>query len=412
MKLNDLREARALKVTEMRAMLAKAEQEKRNLTADEQKAFDGLKASITDLEAQEQRAVFLESAERRSLGTPDKATANLEGAVNITDAIRAQIEQRSVTGALAEFQQEAKRNGIEAKHGGVLIPSSVFEKRATMTTTANAAITPDDPRPDQFIGLLRNSTIVRSLGARVLSGLRGDVVIPKASTASTAFWVNDGDALTESNPSYSSIRLEPKHVGALTAFSRQLALQSNPAIEQLLRDDIAAVVGLAVDKALIHGTAAAKQPVGILNAAGAQTASLATLDWAAVLAVFEKLALVNVTPNAILTHAKVATKLGSTLKSTTAGADYILQGGSINGLTAHVSNQLDAKAGSPAKGRMIVGNVGELGIGEWGATEVLANPYAAGYYERGDIQLRILHTMDAVVRRPEAFVLVEDIAIA
>ena len=413
MKLNDLREQRALKVTEARALVDKAGAEKRNLTADEQKAFDGLKASITDLEAQEQRAVFLESAERRSLGTPDKATANLEGAVNITDAIRAQIEQRSVTGALAEFQQEAKRNGIEAKHGGVLIPSSVFEKRATMTTTANAAITPDDPRPDQFIGLLRNSTIVRSLGARVLSGLRGDVVIPKASTASTAFWVNEGDALTESNPSYSSIRLEPKHVGALTAFSRQLALQSNPAIEQLLRDDIAAVVGLAVDKALIHGTAAAKQPVGILNAAGTQTASLvATLDWAAVLAVFEKLALVNVTPNAILTHAKVATKLGSTLKSTTAGADYILQGGSINGLTAHVSNQLDAKAGSPAKGRMIVGNFGELVIGEWGATEVLANPYAAGYYERGDIQLRILHTMDAVVRRPEAFVLVEDIAIA
>ena len=35
MKLNDLREARALKVTEMRAMLAKAEQEKRSLSADE-----------------------------------------------------------------------------------------------------------------------------------------------------------------------------------------------------------------------------------------------------------------------------------------------------------------------------------------------------------------------------------------
>ena len=114
MKLNDLREQRALRVAEARALVDKAGAEKRNLTADEQKAFDGLKASITDLEAQEQRAVFLESAERRSLGTPDKATANLEGAVNITDAIRAQIEQRSVTGALAEFQQEAKRNGIEA----------------------------------------------------------------------------------------------------------------------------------------------------------------------------------------------------------------------------------------------------------------------------------------------------------
>ena len=410
MNIAAIRESRAAKVAEARAIVARAEAEKRQLSADESASFEKLKSEITDLESQEQRAQFLADAERRSLGT-DTARDKLEQSVNVLDAIRAQIEQRSVTGALAEYQQEAKRNGIEAKHGGVLIPSSVFEKRATMTTATNSAIVPDDNRADQFIGLLRNSTIVRSLGARVLSGLRGDVVIPKATSASTAYWLNEGDSLTESNPAYTSIRLEPKHVGALTAFSRQLALQSNPAIEQLLRDDIAAVVGLAVDKALIHGTAANKQPVGILNVTGTQSASLATLDWAAVLAVFEKLAAENITPNAILTHAKAATKLGSTLKSASAGADYIYQGGRINGVATHVTNQLDAKTGTPATGRVIVGDFSQIVIGEWGATEVLANPFAAGYYEKGDVQLRILHTMDAVVRHPKAFVVADDITL-
>ena len=104
MKVADLREQRALRVAEARALVDKAGAEKRNLTADEQKAFDGLKASITDLEAQEQRAVFLESAERRSLGTPDKARNELEGQVNVLDAIACQIENRSASGALAEFQ--------------------------------------------------------------------------------------------------------------------------------------------------------------------------------------------------------------------------------------------------------------------------------------------------------------------
>ena len=66
-------------------------------------------------------------------------------------------------------------------------------------------------------------------------------------------------------------------------------MQSNPSIEQLLRDDIAAVVGAAVDRALLHGTALAKQPVGILNVSGIQTASLATLNWAAIIAMLEKL---------------------------------------------------------------------------------------------------------------------------
>jgi HK97 family phage major capsid protein len=408
MQLHQIREAKAARVSEARSLLASTPQ----LNAEGQAAFDRIKKEITELEAQEQRAVFIEDMERKSLGQPvDKARNDMEGQVNVLDAIAAQIENRSVTGALAEFQAEAKRQGLTARNGGILVPTSIFEKRATMTTTGAAAVVPDDYRADQFIGLLRNSLIVRQLGARVLPGLKGDTVLPKATGSATAYWVAEGDALTESNTTYSSIKLEPKTVGALTAFSRQLALQGNPSIESLLRDDISAVVGLAVDKALIHGTAAAKQPVGILNVVGIQTASLATLTWAAIVAMLEKLGLENISPNAVLTHAKAATKLQTTLKDATAGSEYLMAGGRVAGLPAYVTNQLDAKTGTPDKGRIIAGDFSSLVIGEWGVTEVLANPYAAGYYEKGDVQLRIMHTMDAVVRHPKAFVVADDLSI-
>ena len=408
MQLHQIREARAAKVTEARTLLASSPQ----LNAEGQAAFDRIKKEITELEAQEQRAVFIEDMERKSLGTPvHKSQADMEGRVSVLDAIAAQIENRSVTGALAEFQAEAKRNGITARNGGILVPTSIFEKRATMTTTGAAAVVPDDYRADQFIGLLRNSLIVRSLGARVLTGLKGDTVIPKATGAATAYWLNEGDALTESGTTYGSIKLEPKTVGALTAFSRNLALQSNPSIEALLRDDISAVVGLAVDKALLHGTAAAKQPVGILNVVGIQTGSLATLSWAAIVALLEKLGLENINPNAVVTHAKAATKLQTTIKDSVAGGEYLMQGGRVAGLPAYVTNQLEAKTGTPDKGRVLVGDFSQMVIGEWGATEVLANPYAAGYYEKGDVQLRIMHTMDAVVRHPKAFVVADDMTI-
>lgn len=408
MTLAAIREARAAKVTEARTLLASSP----NLTPEAQTKFDAIKAEIVNLEAQEARAQFVEDAERRSMGTPvDNSRRNLEGQVKVLDAIAAQIENRGVTGALAEFQAEAKRQGLEARNGGILVPTSIFEKRATMTTTGAAAIVPDDYRADQFIGLLRNSLIVRQLGARVLPGLKGDTVLPKATGTATAYWLAEGDALTESGTTYGSIKLEPKTVGALTAFSRQLALQSNPAIEALLRDDISAVVGLAVDKALIHGTAVAKQPVGILNVTGIQTASLATLTWAALVAMLEKLGLENITPNAVLTHAKASTKLQTTLKDATAGSEYLMAGGRVAGLPAYVTNQLDAKTGTPDKGRVIAGDFSQIVIGEWGVTEVLANPYAAGYYEKGDVQLRIMHTMDAVVRHPKAFVVADDLAI-
>lgn len=408
MQLHQIREARAAKVGEARSLLASMPV----LTPEAQSKFDAIKSEIVALESQESRAQFVEEAERRSLGAPvHKSEAALEGRVNVLDAIAAQIENRSVTGALAEFQAEAKRNGITARNGGILVPTSIFEKRATMTTTGAAAVVPDDYKASEFIGLLRNSLIVRSLGARVLTGLKGDTVIPKATGAATAYWLNEGDALTESSTTYSSIKLEPKTVGALTAFSRQLALQANPSIESLLRDDISAVVGLAVDKALIHGTAVAKQPVGILNVTGIQTASLATLTWAAIVAMLEKLGLENISPNAVLTHAKAATKLQTTLKDATVGSEYLMAGGRVAGLPAYVTNQLDAKTGTPDKGRIIAGDFSSLVIGEWGVTEVLANPYAAGYYEKGDVQLRIMHTMDAVVRHPKAFVVADDLSI-
>lgn len=406
MKLNDLREQRALKVAAMRALL----EGKDTLTGDEKTAFDKLKAEVTDLEAQEQRAQFLEDAERRALaGQHDQARTEFERQANVLDAIRAQVEQRAITGALAEFQQEARRNGLEARHGGILVPSSIFEKRTDPTYMSTGdAQTPTDYRADQFVGLLRNAMVVRSLGARVLTGLRGDAVIPRQTGAMTASWIAEGDPLTDSKPTFDNITLTPRHVGALTSLSRQLIQQGNPSIEQLVRDDMVAVIGLAVDRAMIHGDSGNDEPDGIINS-NPQPGSLASLSWAAVLGLFEQLQLVNVTPNAVLTHPTAATTLASTPKDLSASGDYLLQDGRVNGTPAHITNQLDPAPDSHGSGQLILGDFSQIVIGEWGVTEVLANPFAAGYYERGAVQLRVMHSMDLVIRHPNAFVVVSDL---
>lgn len=412
MTLSEIREARAAKVAEMRKLLNTADTEKRSLNDGEKAAFDKLKAEIESLEADEARAQYIAEVERRATGEPvDKSMTALEKRVSLTDAILAQVENRSLTGALAEYNAEKAREGVAARRGGVLVPSSLFEQRTTQTTTTQSNIVPDDFRADQFIGLFRNSMVMRSLGARVLSGLRGDVVIPRQTASSSAYWVAEGDSLTESNPTFDTIKLSPKHVGALASMSRQLLQQANPSIEQLIRDDFVSVIGLAIDKAMLHGLAANDEPVGILNTSGIQTGSLATLDWEAVIALLEKLALENMTPNAMVTHPAVATLLRTTLKDSVAGAEYLMQGGTVAGIPANVTNQLEAKTGTPDTGRLILGDFSQMIVGEWGSAEILANPYAAGYYEKGDIQLRILATMDMVVRNPKAFVSVDDITL-
>lgn len=404
MQLHAIREARAAKVVEARTLLASAP----TLTPEAQTKFDSIKAEIVTLEGQEARAQFVEEAERRTMGEPvDKHRAALESRISLVDAINGQVEQRALTGALAEFNAEQKRQGVQAR--GVLVPQSMFnETRAAQTTTTAAGIVPEDFRADQFVGLLRNSMVVQSLGARVLPNLRGDVVIPRQATTSTAQWLAEGDALTDTGLTFNNITLQPRHVGAITELSRQLLQQSNPSIEQLVRDDFIQVVSLAVDKALLHGDGI-KQPEGLLTAATG-TGTLATLSWATVLTVLQGLALKNITPNAWLTHPKVATILRKTLRE--AGLPgYLLDNGQLAGIPVSVTNQLAEKAGSPAKGRMILGDFKEMIVGTWGSVDILTNGFAEGPFSRGAIQVRILTTMDMVPRREDAFTVIEDITI-
>lgn len=395
-------------MAEARALLSTAETEKRQLNADEKARFDVLKATIHVIEGDEARAQFVEDAERRTAGVPvDKARTDLESRVSVMEAINAQVEGRALSGALAEFNQEQKRNGIQAR--GILVPTALFnETRAAQTTTTAAGIVPEDFRADQFVGLLRNSMVVRSLGARVLPNLRGDVVIPRQATSSTAQWLAEGDSLTDSGMTFNNITLKPKHVGAITELSRQLLQQSNPAIESLVRDDFINVVSLAVDKALIHGDGI-KQPKGLLNSETG-TGSLSTLNWANAMKLIEWMALKNVNPNAWLTHPEVATKLRTTLRE--AGLPgYLMEAGNLAGIPVAVTQQIEKKAGTPAKGRMILGDFSEMFVGTWGAVDILANQFAEGPYSRGAVQIRILTTMDMVPRREDAFVVVDDIAI-
>jgi hypothetical protein len=54
------------------------------------------------------------------------------------------------------------------------------------------------------------------------------------------------------------------------------------------------------------------------------------------------------------------------------------------------------------------GDWSQVLVGEWGVVEILPNPYAAGLYEAGGIELRILQTLDIAVRHPQAFSVMSD----
>ena len=406
--IHSIKEQRAAAIAEMRGLVEKAQTEKRNMAGDEVAKFEALKTRVTDLESQEARAGFLADAERRMTGTPvDKAQSDLESNVSLLEVLQAGMEGRSLTGAAKEYSQETERR-TGRKAGGVFIPLSVLEKRNTTGTAGQIVGT--DHRADQYIEPFRNKLLARQLGARVLTGLTGNVDIPGYGSGVSSGWVAENGALTPSGMTFGSKTLAPKHVGSLAEMSRQLIQQSSPGIEQLLRDDMAFALAQAIDGAMILG-GGANEPTGILATAGIQTASLSTLNWAGILAMLEKIELSNGSAGAWLTSPQVATKLRGTLKSASSGAAYLSEGGRMADLTVNSTKQVPLKDAATDTGRLILGDFSQVMLGIWSELDLLVNPFDSVAYARGGVMVRAMATCDIAVRHPEAFVVADDIVL-
>jgi HK97 family phage major capsid protein/HK97 family phage prohead protease len=250
-----------------------------------------------------------------------------------------------------------------------------------------------------FIEMLRNRSVVFRMGARRLSGLQGNVTIPKQSAAATAYWLtSETNPITETQQTFLQVALTPKNVGAYTEISRQLLLQSSPGAEGIVTDDLAQVVALAADYACIAGAGGAA-PTGIISTAGIGTVSGTTLAYAGVLEFQTDVAGSNVTP---LRGGYVTTPAVAGLcmaRSRFANTDTPLWDGNIwdarmAGFPAMSSNQMPTAA-------MIFGDWSELVVGEWGVLEVEVNPYAN--FQAGIIGVRAIYSMDCALRRAFAF---------
>lgn len=402
MKLSALREQRSEAVSKMKNIIEAASKEGRDLNADETKQFDTLKTEERRLADNIERAEYLAEAERRSGGTPVAGAGNagadfdkLAGSVSVVKVLRAQMEGRSLDGVEAEYAQEAeRRSGRKAQ--GCYIPMQALEQRAENQTGTAGAIVPTQHRPQDYIGALHNKLMARRLGVRVLSGLSGDVSIPKYDSGLTTGWVKEGAAVPDGKMGFGDVTLSPKHVGGKTEMSRQLIQQSSPGIEQLVRDDLTAMIAKQIDAAILNGSGTAGEPQGIIGATGVQTADMPA-DWAGVLGLSELLELANLDAANWLAAPGVKTTFASTEKVTGSGSGFLLQGGQMDDKPFSATNQMPAET-------LLLGDFSQVMLGMWSELDILVNPFAEPAYSRGGVQVRAMATADVALRHPESFV--------
>ena len=311
----------------------------------------------------------------------------------------------------AKFELEvskAAEQSLGRAARGFVVPTDILRTKLNMsrdltagTNSAGGYAVATDLQSGSFIELLRNKAKVIAMGARVLSGLKSNVSIPKQSGGATAYWVAENGAVTESQQTLAQVALTPKTVGAMTDISRRLLLTSSIDVEQMVREDFAAVLGIELDRVALYGSGSSNQPSGLNIASGLNTVNFSAdaPTFAEMVAMETAIAsdnadvanmkyLVNAAGRGVLKTTEVASNTGI----------FIAQGGMINGYGFETSNQV---ASASAAHDYWFGNWADLLIGMFGGLDILVDPYTGS--AAGTVRLVAHMDCDIAVRRAESF---------
>jgi HK97 family phage major capsid protein/HK97 family phage prohead protease len=301
----------------------------------------------------------------------------------------------------AAFEIEAS-DAAAAKLGrqsrGITIPQDVLRRDLNVgAATAGGNLVATELDAGSFIDLLRNASALDQAGATVLTGLTGNVAIPRQSGAGTAYWVAESGAPTESQQSVDQVSLTPKTVAAFTDYSRRLMLQSSIDVENMVRTDLATVLALKIDLAGLYGTGSNSEPLGLklTTGVGTEDFAAATPTFAEVVALESDVATANALMGSPVYLMNAAMRGGLKTKQKDAGSGlFVMEGDLVNGYRGVLSNQV-------ASGDLWFGNFADLIIGYFSGLDLMVDPYT--HSTSGTVRVVAMQDVDIAVRHPESF---------
>ena len=314
----------------------------------------------------------------------------------------------------------AQRTGKEAR--GFYMPSDLNWGQRDQTvspTSAGGFLVGTDHLADQFISALYAKLTVGELGARVMTGLKGNVAIPKlsAETTNTAF-VAEGGAPTEGAATFAQVTMTPKTLASYVDCSRKLMLQSDPSVEAVLRNDIISQFARKIDSVAING-GGSNEPSGIIpgvpsgNVVAMGTNGLAP-TYAKIVELIKAVDVSNAMGGnpSFLTNPKVIAALRTIAKqSGGAEGNFIMEAASdILGYniasTTLVPSNLAKGTGSNLSAA-IFGDFTNVMLGFWSGVDVVVD--TSSLSTSGGTRLAFFQDLDVGIRRGEGFSVIKDI---
>jgi HK97 family phage major capsid protein len=365
------------------------------------------------------QAMLLEKKTSKPIDFSVDATPKEKRNYSLVRAIQAaDAKDWSKAGFELEVSKElAKKQSRQPK--GFFVPDFGWQTR-TVSTAAGATfgagsnIVPEDYRGDRFIDALISTSILGQVGATVLNGLQGNVAIPKISTSTAAAFIAEGGSVGNSEPDFAQVTMTPKLLANKVAVTRELMIQSDPSVEQLIRNNMVRIFAAKIDNVALKG-GGSNEPTGILGTSGigdvesGGTSGNANLTYGNVVDIMTEVSQDNALLGNLrwVTHPAVVGKLMQTLVAASTDSRMIMSGpDSLMGYPVVQTTQ--APSSSPYS--LIFGNFSDLYIGFFSALDVLVDPY--GSAGTATTNLYFYQDMDIAVAHAESFAAAQDVTVA
>ena len=334
------------------------------------------------------------------IGLTEKETKRFS-IMRAVNAMANPTDRKAQEAAKFEFEcSEAAQRAYGTTAQGVMLPDEVLRNwnQRDLNASDDSNLIGQDYRAGDFIDVLRNNSAVMPM-ATMLNGLSGDVKIPRKTAASSAAFISsEGGAAGESEFTVGSVTMSPKTLGAFTDVTRQLMIQSSIDVENLIRNDLAQSMAIAIDDAALEGSGSSGNPTGITNTSGINTVSLSSAaapTFAEMVSMETSVRVDNALMGdlAYIVHPTNYGTLKTTEKATNT-AQFVAVNDEINGYKVVVSPQLTAN-------NYVFGNFDDLLVGMFGGLDIVVDPFSNS--TSGTVRIVALQSIDTAVRHAVSF---------
>ena len=349
-------------------------------------------------------ALVAEDQERREAGADletrsDREFAELIGRFELRQVALSLDEGRALSGATAEVVQELRSKG---GYQGIPIPLAALETRAGETVAADVP-NPVQTRP--IIDRIFPNSVAERLGIQRINITSGEVEFPVATAGAVFGWQTTelGNVGGPSAFDTAERSLNPDHTGgAQMVISRKALKQAGEGLEQAIRRDMNAAVQTELDRAILMGSGANGEPLGIITGAATygitETAVGAAASWAA----FRAAAVAFMDGNLVKSPGDI--RMGFNPEIWADMDDALIAGTAVSQwdrLTKHIPASQIALAPTLPDGTAVMttntGGIAPFYVGIWGGLDVIRDPYSDA--QSGTLRLTALMTADVTVAR-------------